>query len=165
MSKNCNKCLKTLPLSEFHNRTRSKDGKAHRCKKCVSLNDKKRYETAPEYFAKRYQEWIEVNREYKAEIDRKWKQSERGQDSIRNSTHIRRTLTRTGEKVTLKMVTDLHGIKCLVPGCVRLDVQMDHIIPLSLGGTHTLDNLQPLCAYHNNVKGNRNSMDYRGVSI
>jgi 5-methylcytosine-specific restriction endonuclease McrA len=35
------------------------------------------------------------------------------------------------------------------------DIHIDHIIPVSRGGTSQRDNLQPLCYWCNGIKGNR----------
>ena len=39
--------------------------------------------------------------------------------------------------------------------CAPNDIQIDHVIPLSRGGTHTLENLRVSCARCNASKGNR----------
>jgi hypothetical protein len=39
-TKTCSACGRTLPVSEFYNRTRSKDGKRTRCKQCDNLAHK-----------------------------------------------------------------------------------------------------------------------------
>ncbi len=58
------------------------------------------------------------------------------------------------------LLKDAYGNKCAVPGCDRTDVTMDHIIPLALGGRHSIENIQPLCVYHNSSKGTQ-IIDYR----
>jgi 5-methylcytosine-specific restriction endonuclease McrA len=51
------------------------------------------------------------------------------------------------------------GGRCLRYGAVE-DLTVDHVIPLALGGSNTIDNIQPLCAACNNTKGCE-VMDYR----
>lgn len=47
-----------------------------------------------------------------------------------------------------------HGNKCAI--CHRrLPLTMDHIKPLSRGGTHAVDNIQPLCKSCNSHKSNK----------
>lgn len=49
---------------------------------------------------------------------------------------------------------------CIYPGCERTDLHADHVIPVSKGGTSNIDNIQPLCGHHNQVKGGKH-IDYR----
>lgn len=39
------------------------------------------------------------------------------------------------------------------------DTEIDHVVPLSRGGTDDISNLQPLCRYCNGLKGNRLTND------
>jgi hypothetical protein len=47
-----------------------------------------------------------------------------------------------------------HNYSCAICGSTE-DISIDHIIPLSKGGTNTADNIQPLCRSCNSRKGNR----------
>jgi len=60
----------------------------------------------------------------------------------------------------VQKVFDTYGIVCLQCGATD-NIEIDHIVPLSRGGTNLFENLQPLCKTHNSAKGNRNSNDYR----
>lgn len=68
-------------------------------------------------------------------------------------------------KRALAHLRALYRSTCLACGrrepAIRLTV--DHVIPLSLGGTNSLDNFQPLCADCNRRKGAR-LVDYRGAA-
>lgn len=66
----------------------------------------------------------------------------------------------TVTKKEWQAILDKYGHKCLYPDCERTDVTMDHVVPLSRGGTHTADNVQPLCAHHNQTKYVQ-TVDYR----
>lgn len=65
----------------------------------------------------------------------------------------------------LRHLRALYRRTCLACGrrepAIKLTV--DHIIPLSWGGTNSLDNFQPLCTECNLAKGAR-LVDYRGAA-
>lgn len=48
--------------------------------------------------------------------------------------------------------------RCLQP---TEEFTKDHIVPLSLGGTDNIDNIQPLCLRCNVIKSNLYQIDYR----
>jgi 5-methylcytosine-specific restriction endonuclease McrA len=54
---------------------------------------------------------------------------------------------------------EVYDYRCLACGATE-NITFDHIIPLSRGGRNRFRNLQPLCAFCNNAKGNR-IIDYR----
>jgi 5-methylcytosine-specific restriction endonuclease McrA len=54
------------------------------------------------------------------------------------------------------------GHRCLACGGAE-NVSVDHVIPLSLGGSNTIENIQPLCATCNSLKGAA-IRDYRAGS-
>lgn len=53
-----------------------------------------------------------------------------------------------------QMVLKSHNNACAICGAVE-NISIDHIVPLSKGGTNTIDNVQPLCRSCNSRKGNR----------
>lgn len=56
-----------------------------------------------------------------------------------------------------------YGERCMNPDCAGSDsiLTIDHVKPVSKGGTNTMDNVQILCYSCNRRKGNRNEDDYR----
>ena len=68
-----------------------------------------------------------------------------------------------GGKITKgewKSVLDKYGNVCLYPGCKETKLEMDHVIPVSLGGKNSIENVQPLCTKHNRKK-HAKIIDYR----
>lgn len=57
------------------------------------------------------------------------------------------------DREAVKVKFDELGNKCVE--CNGTPVEVDHIVPLSKGGTNHIDNLQPLCKPCNSAKGNR----------
>jgi len=48
-----------------------------------------------------------------------------------------------------------HGGKCAYCGLKTSHLELDHVVPVSKGGLHTLDNVAPACRACNTSKGNR----------
>ncbi len=58
--------------------------------------------------------------------------------------------------LVLKMLAAGTPYRCVHPGCAIVDdLTVDHRMPVSLGGTDDLENLQFMCLPHNAAKGNR----------
>jgi len=125
----------------------------------------------------RDKEWRDANKDKELERWKKWKlanpekvakQRKRYNDAhpevrLAWNRNRRARIKGNGGRITKaewQAVLDKYGHKCLHPGCERTDITMDHVKPLALGGTHTADNVQPLCEYHNKAKYNK-TVDYR----
>lgn len=106
--------------------------------------------------------WVAANRERKNEIGRKWQDANpekrnrsaqalrrKDPDKYRLAVHRRRIRLLEAEGThTLsqwKELVERTGNRCVA--CLREDVRLtiDHIVPLSKGGTDYIDNIQPLC--------------------
>jgi 5-methylcytosine-specific restriction endonuclease McrA len=119
-------------------------------KKCGRKDDYNRNKAR--YIAKAL-EWGRNNRHSTRETQRKyyWKNPEkmRAQTKARNTGHI--SLPRW---IELCAEHNNECVHCKVRGDHKT-LSIDHIIPISKGGTNEMSNLQPLCIKCNQRKGNR----------
>lgn len=119
--------------------------------------------------------YYEANRDAILERNRVFRHSEKGRAKHQLERAMRRAHIQDGDRdITLRAVYDLAGGQCKLCGgmcdyddyVIRDDVtivgnwypSIDHIIPLSLGGTHTWDNVQLAHKRCNSAK--RNSLEY-----
>lgn len=143
-----------------------KDGRKSWCKPCSSAYRKKQYQENKEREYELHRIWVEENRERRrlqnVAATAAWQ--ERNKDKVsyhkNNYKHKRREWERS-EGFTLEewsnLVNELGGL-CLACGSDQITV--DHVIPLSKGGSHTIDNVQPLCGPCNSRKHTKTT-DYR----
>lgn len=96
-------------------------------------------------------------------IKAKWRKSNKEQITV-HTGYVRATpgvsanLTVTEWKDILKKYN--HSCICCGKSRKEATITMDHIIPLSKGGTHTKENVQPLCKECNSKKHDQ-TIDYR----
>jgi 5-methylcytosine-specific restriction endonuclease McrA len=133
--KQCSKCGEIHPLSAFTKRKGRADGYRGKCNACMAKEARERRARNPEKVREQHRQ-AQRNRRARA------KQSP-GQ------------FTREDWLAIL----DRYGHKCLCCG-TKGELQPDHVIPLSVGGTNTVDNIQPLCGACNRKK-QANIIDYR----
>lgn len=169
-SKACTKCGQIKPISEFgfHRGTKSaKSGIRPACKKCESDDTKQRYyankglkpnpslewrKKNPEAWKRLQRKSYEANREKRIAEMKIW--AENNPILIRNYASIRRV-----RKLSAKtfLVTPKEIKKMLSKPCSYCyssqSTQLDHIIPLSRGGDHSIGNLTGSCKKCNLSKG------------
>lgn len=91
---------------------------------------------------------------------REW--HKRNPEKAKEYTHRRRALIAAvpSSPYNFPAICELYDNRCLACG-EQLPLTIDHVIPISLGGPDTPDNIQPLCKSCNSSKGAR-YIDYRG---
>lgn len=108
----------------------------------------------------------EKNREALRETVHKWYLNNREHCTLKK--HRRRAKELAGGSFSAKQWRELlasTGNRCLACGTAAAETKlgkltMDHVIPLSKGGSNTIDNIQPLCLPCNISKARR-TIDYR----
>lgn len=101
-------------------------------------------------------EWRKKNPNYPAE----WREKNR---SFHNSKESKRRTIKAKNgvfKITKSELDKLYSSPCVNCGSTE-KIHMDHIIPISRGGQHSIGNLQPLCASCNIRKSNKFMIEWK----
>lgn len=105
----------------------------------------------PEKEREARRKWRTENPEKVRELGRKYR-SENPEVGRANASRRRASIkTSVSDAPTAKQISDLMKDPCLY--CGEPSKHADHVIPLSRGGDHTIDNLVPSCAACNFSKG------------
>lgn len=164
--KSCTVCKVAKPLSLFSPDRRLSSGVQSRCKSCYAIIMRDRRaadptqhrETVKRSTLKHYQAKLTRNQKYRKNNPDKvaaWKKTDRTRNKARilADNASRRSLIR-GE-----MCSDVVSIYCLRDFYKSMSLgeefHVDHIIPLSKGGKHCVENLQVIPAIDNLRKGNK----------
>jgi len=143
----------------------------------MKTKGKKKYSLHKSEIKEAIKKWRIENVEKLKETARLWRQrntkkialyNRRQRERFPEKVRLNNEKRRAREKGALGTITakewkellDKYEHKCLC--CRRNDVKLtlDHVLPLALGGTHTIDNAQCLCSRCNSKKGAR-YIDYR----
>lgn len=172
----CNKCNKEKPLSEFYFRT---DNNKYRkdCKECFkkakaireskpgikelrALKERERRANDDGTINAKAREYHRSD--YSKKVSKEWVKN--NPDKIRNYNRTQRARRKfailSSESATTKEVKawiDAQKPICAYCSTILLpnQIQLDHITPLSRGGSHTVDNFAISCAFCNSSKNNK----------
>ena len=191
MKKVCSKCKIEQDYNCYYKHKKFKDGLHPYCKSCFKEyyknNKESRDEYDREYRVKNREYVLDRNRKYyhdnkekqlklnkiwrknnhskKLEYDRKWRKN--NTDKTMNYKHIRRARERNVLFESGISKTDIlkeQGGKCA--SCKssgdEIEWHLDHIMPISRGGSHARDNVQILCRDCNLSKYNKTMEEWKG---
>jgi 5-methylcytosine-specific restriction endonuclease McrA len=149
-----------------HGTLRAKANKI--CVQCLrdrrKARDKKKYAADPEVIRAKNREYYRNNKQKRRESIKKW-QSENPEKYklMMQGVCARRDARRKGAegKFTAEELGTLHRKYTGCPYCGSNDSPtIDHIIPLSRGGTNWISNIQLCCTTCNTSKGNKTHEEY-----
>lgn len=170
--KRCPRCAKVKLIADFNQNSTERYGLASRCKDCSKRACAKNYADNPE----RYKDYRARNREAISEY-------KHGHYATNEFYRLRTQLNdgyhravRAGNQATyvtaeeLLLFWDAIGVsplRCYITGA-ELTIQnrsIDHVVPISSGGSHTVANLMPATATANNQKSKNSYDDHYGKVI
>lgn len=143
----CNDCSQFLPWEKFGKNSRSSTGYHYRCRECTS-NRTAVYRTRPGVSARR----AEQTAQWKAANKQRCVESEARRRAATKYDVTQRDLCRLKWR---------QGNECAICTVIPISYHLDHIIPLSRGGTHGIGNLQWLCPPCNMRKGKKTMTELR----
>ncbi|MGW9568820.1 HNH endonuclease [Prescottella equi] len=160
----CTGCEQELPLSGFHVNRRNQDGRQSRCREC-QCSARNQYRTEnPELERERARAYREANPELERERRRKYHAENPISERLRCGKNRARRRGLPADEITpeeLHQHWQVQGIqpdRCIY--CPGPFEHLDHILPISLGGGHTIDNLIPSCEHCNLKKKNTPLIDF-----
>jgi 5-methylcytosine-specific restriction endonuclease McrA len=165
--KHCSKCHLLQPLTQFYRDKKTRDGHRAICKDCVKayFRTDGHKQAAKRWNAKQVLTIAERRREYlrkyKREVRRanhaKWREHRRHENARRRA----RVLGAIGTYsiAEWRALLKKYAYRCLCCGYEGI-LTVDHIIPLALGGSNSIDNIQPLC-FNCNARKGATIVDYR----
>jgi hypothetical protein len=140
-------------------------GQKYCCRKCENhVNRNTWYGVNKERSATVHHMWHASNKNKASDYGKMWRQLN---PDKRQDMHRRRRATKfgaAGDHYTASQFQDLcsqFDNICLKCGQSK-NLTADHVVPLSKGGSDSIDNIQPLCGICNSEKGTK-TIDYRGV--
>lgn len=168
----CQKCDVRKPLDGFHRDKRSPLGRRKECKVCRRSREKARYAERPEYYREKYRVDRANNRERYRAVDLARYERHR-EERIKRATegvHVRRARVAAAgfePGISRSSLRKLDGDFCCYCGIQMVFgtfsrgnrppnmATIEHIIPVSLGGSHTLGNCALACWRCNSSRSNR----------
>ena len=166
----CQECGETKTLDQFHLDARAPAGRRKSCKPCRTSREIDRYQADPERHRARMNTYRAENPERARAVDnaRYLRHRDKRIAQAIDHSHRRRARLRGGEVdkgITMVALRKADGDECCFCGITMIfasfpagsrpaeQATIEHILPISRGGTHTWDNVALSCWRDNISKG------------
>lgn len=176
MTKKCANCGGSGP---FNNDKSKRDGLSSWCKACVNEKSRAWRLENPDRAREHLRKWRAKNPDRQREHKVKWRDKNRAQANAsvsrwaKANPEKRRVYTKNRRNNKLgasgKFSSEEWGAlcrkydnRCLACG-KKTRLTVDHVVPISVGGSNDISNIQPLCVSCNSRKGTK-VIDYRTKS-
>jgi len=173
--KTCTKCNETLSLDQFHKRGSNRADLQSQCKSCrnahkriwreanketCNANSRAWNANNSERRKQNQTKWITNNPEYHKTKTREWM---RNHPEVQRKAKLKRKALKLQNGVFVipnSFFVTLYNSPCIYCGSTQ-NIEADHVIPISRGGTHSIGNLAPACRKCNASKNSRTIMEWR----
>jgi len=184
----CNNCGIVYPVEEqyFQAITNSSDGFRKTCKSCKKAKDQERYSKLKKQTLERTKAWYQENKEKKQAYDSQYRITNREKRKANNRKHYKSTVQKLPHKYKAKTLTFTrgrnfsHSYKFISKDFTRmlerqryccfycgerftnlLSFELDHVIPVKLGGVNSIGNSVLACRICNRAKSYKTVMEFR----
>jgi hypothetical protein len=159
----CIKCKAVKPFSDFHKNARTSEGINNECKICKNSRSKQSYQESGELLRAQmafqrvnsYQHRLSIERASRERRKAFQRPRKNARQQIRN-----RLLVANIWIIKDSEINALYSRPCYNCG-TKENLSIDHNIPLSRGGRHSIGNLQTLCRPCNSSKGDKFFMAWK----
>jgi len=162
-TKTCSKCKEIKGLDDFYKDIRYRSGRRTQCKSCDSLKAQKWRSRNQDRWDSYMQTWRLDNKNRIRENKIDWRN--RNRKTLHEQLHRRRVRLQKGSifAISKKDLKKLYSSNCVNCG-THENISLDHIIPISRGGRHSVGNLQAMCRSCNSSKRDKLMVEFRARS-